>query len=170
MAKHVGDQNSASTFSDLKETWKWIWKLQVLTKVKLFMWKCLAKALPARMALRRRSIKVDGICPRYGSRRNNIMSFKDCRWVIFFWRYSNVEMVFKQTWLEVIQGINYEFQRLFCYIPLGYMVCSKSPCFPRKWIWLISNMMLLLRIYHRIEFRRWLQKTKQELSNTITQE
>lgn len=72
--------------------------------------------------------------PDTGSRRNNIMSFQRLQVGDILLEVRNVEMVFKQTWLEVIQGINYEFQRLFCYIPLGYMVCSKSPCFPRKGI------------------------------------
>jgi len=43
--------------------YKWIWKLDIMPKIRIFLWQLCHNALPARGTLLRRGIQVDPICP-----------------------------------------------------------------------------------------------------------
>ena len=42
---------------------KWIWKLDIMPKIKIFLWQLCHKALPSRGTLLRRGIQLDPVCP-----------------------------------------------------------------------------------------------------------
>ena len=42
---------------------KWIWKLDILPKIKIFLWQLCHKALPSRGTLLRRGVQLDPLCP-----------------------------------------------------------------------------------------------------------
>ncbi|XP_057811890.1 uncharacterized protein LOC131026138 [Salvia miltiorrhiza] len=62
----IKQRDEASTSRQVGVLWKWVWSLEVIPKVKMFLWKCLSNCLPTAMALRGRGIDVDGFCRRCG--------------------------------------------------------------------------------------------------------
>ena len=51
---------------DPKWTYNWIWKLDVMPKIKIFLWQNLHNALPTRGTLFRRGMNIDPACPICG--------------------------------------------------------------------------------------------------------
>ncbi|XP_057790227.1 uncharacterized protein LOC131007086 [Salvia miltiorrhiza] len=71
----------------------WIWGLDVIPKVKLFLWRCLVNALPTSEGLRRCSIDVDPICRRCGEAiETGEHALRDCNWVAFLWEVSPLKL------------------------------------------------------------------------------
>ncbi|KAK7837048.1 putative ribonuclease h protein [Quercus suber] len=61
MASHNA-QLGTSNLNTSKKLWSGIWKLQVPSKVRHFMWRASGEALPTRSNLRYRHVLVDGTC------------------------------------------------------------------------------------------------------------
>ncbi|XP_057793349.1 uncharacterized protein LOC131009970 [Salvia miltiorrhiza] len=117
-------REEATSSGPLHPIWKWLWKLNITPKVRLFMWKCLEDALPLRCALRRRGLDLDPTCARCGESDETIEHvFRDCAWTTFFWRSSSLRLSIEQAdrelcflaWISQIQLVdNADFHRIFC--------------------------------------------------------
>lgn len=44
------------------ESWKWVWKLCVPERVRLFIWQCMHNPIPSAAVLARRGIPIDSAC------------------------------------------------------------------------------------------------------------
>ncbi|XP_057771132.1 uncharacterized protein LOC130990924 [Salvia miltiorrhiza] len=86
LACSLRQRNEASSSRLVNPLWNWIWGLEVVPKVKLFLWKCLSGALPSSQTLVVRSIDIDPICRRCGAFEETVEhALRDCPWVSFFW-------------------------------------------------------------------------------------
>ncbi|XP_057811715.1 uncharacterized protein LOC131025953 [Salvia miltiorrhiza] len=103
-----------STSDQSKDLWKWIWSLEVIPKVKMFMWKCLAEALPTNSALRKKSIDLDPMCRRCGNGFEMMEhALRDCVWMKVLWVVSplrlppipEAEICPIQAWFERIRSV-----------------------------------------------------------------
>ncbi|XP_057790943.1 uncharacterized protein LOC131008058 [Salvia miltiorrhiza] len=93
LAMKIRQRNEASTSSEGSVLWNWIWGLDVIPKVKLFMWKCLANAIPTAMALRRRNVDIDPCCRRCGTHEETMEHvLRDCAWSEVLWRVSPLRL------------------------------------------------------------------------------
>lgn len=108
--------------ADLRHIWKWVWKLRVIPKVQLLLWRCITDSLPSKVNLVRRSLVVDPRCSRCGEGFESLEHiFRDCPWSKLFWRSSslrldvtNDEMMPFLQWLEKISKVDSsEFHELF---------------------------------------------------------
>jgi hypothetical protein len=63
MARRVEDKGESSNHKEVTEVWNQIWKLPVQGVVKNFIWKFCSNALPTKVALHRRHIVSDPVCP-----------------------------------------------------------------------------------------------------------
>ncbi|XP_057788997.1 uncharacterized protein LOC131005893 [Salvia miltiorrhiza] len=113
LACDIAKRNVASSSSSSCSLWHWIWGLEVIPKVKLFMWRGLAGAIPTAMALRGRSIEVDPKCRRCGAHEENLEhALRDCHWAVFLWATSplrlpthgNGEVLPISCWFERIRS------------------------------------------------------------------
>ena len=76
--------NRASTSSE--PSWKWLWKINIPPKVKIFVWRLIHGLLPMGIALLKRKIHIDGICNKCGEDVETIEHvFRDCIWNHLFW-------------------------------------------------------------------------------------
>ncbi|XP_057775394.1 uncharacterized protein LOC130994366 [Salvia miltiorrhiza] len=87
-------RNEASSSSlSSSPLWKWIWSLDVIPKVKHFMWRCVTGALPSTKALIHRSIDVDPLCRRCGlTMETPEHALRDCVWVSSLWEMSPLRL------------------------------------------------------------------------------
>ncbi|XP_057790295.1 uncharacterized protein LOC131007151 [Salvia miltiorrhiza] len=88
LAMDLRQRDEASSSMAAGGLWKWIWGLEVIPKVKLFMWKCLANALPTAMLLRSRNVEIDPLCRRCGAHEETLEhALRDCAgvWSIVEW-------------------------------------------------------------------------------------
>ncbi|XP_057794265.1 uncharacterized protein LOC131010651 [Salvia miltiorrhiza] len=93
LACSLRNRNFASTSNDNACLWNWVWALEVIPKVKLFLWKSLVGALPTSGALLDRSIPVDPICRRCGEGMETTEhALRDCPWVAFLWEMSHLHL------------------------------------------------------------------------------
>ncbi|XP_057789594.1 uncharacterized protein LOC131006452 [Salvia miltiorrhiza] len=93
LAVELNLRDEASSSRYLGDLWKWIWKLEVIPKVKMFMWKCLSNCLPTAKALRSRAIEIDGLCRRCGSCDETLEhALRDCGWVSTLWAVSPIRL------------------------------------------------------------------------------
>lgn len=53
-------------FTNTKWPFNWIWKLDVMPKLRIFLWQTLLNALPVRGVLLRRGMMIDPTCPLCG--------------------------------------------------------------------------------------------------------
>ncbi|XP_057803332.1 uncharacterized protein LOC131018635 [Salvia miltiorrhiza] len=84
---------ASSSSSSCGELWKWIWNLEVIPKVKLFMWKCLANAIPIAMGLRSRNLDVDVGCRRCGLHEESLEHvLRECDWAATLWSVSPLRL------------------------------------------------------------------------------
>ncbi|XP_057808453.1 uncharacterized protein LOC131022930 [Salvia miltiorrhiza] len=91
-------KEASSSSSPDRSLWKWIWGLDVIPKVKLFLWRCITSALPTAEGLRRRSIDVDPLCRRCGEvAETDEHAFRDCKWVAFLWEVLSFRLVTTTT-------------------------------------------------------------------------
>ncbi|XP_057803560.1 uncharacterized protein LOC131018883 [Salvia miltiorrhiza] len=93
LACSLRDRAEASSSTADDSLWHWIWGLEVLPKIKLFMWKCLAGAIPTAKALISRSIDVDPFCRRCGNALETVEHvLRDCPWASFVWETSPLRL------------------------------------------------------------------------------
>ncbi|XP_057792367.1 uncharacterized protein LOC131009155 [Salvia miltiorrhiza] len=89
LAIELKQREEASSSNSLNSLSSWIWGLDVIPKVKLFLWKCMVNALPTSNMLRRRGIDVEVICRRCGEKVETVEhALRDCVWVRMLWAMS----------------------------------------------------------------------------------
>ncbi|XP_057790949.1 uncharacterized protein LOC131008065 [Salvia miltiorrhiza] len=115
LAYNLREANEPSSSGGNDRLYNWIWNLEVIPKVRLFLWKCLVEALPTSRALLSRSISVDPSCPRCGEDIETVEhALRDCSWTRFFWSASplrlpptpNEEICTIPDWFEKIRESN----------------------------------------------------------------
>ncbi|XP_057775065.1 uncharacterized protein LOC130994045 [Salvia miltiorrhiza] len=113
LALNLRLRSEATSSAQYAGLWKWIWGLDVIPKVRLFMWKCLANALPTNQALRSRCIDVEALCRRCGEHEETMEhALRDCAWVEALWSVSSLR-------LKPISGI--------CSIPAWFEMIRNCP-------------------------------------------
>lgn len=76
----TGDDNTPSG-----RGWMIIWNTQVWPKVKLFMWKFAANAIPVRSNLQRRGFVVTSVCPSCAEEETRDHALTGCWWTRDVW-------------------------------------------------------------------------------------
>lgn len=77
-ASQVGD--------DVSGRWRWVWRLNVAPKIRVFAWRLFYDILPSRVNLISRHVDVEPFCPRCGSEIETMEhALRDCQWVHDFW-------------------------------------------------------------------------------------
>ncbi|XP_057775116.1 uncharacterized protein LOC130994098 [Salvia miltiorrhiza] len=116
LAVEIQNRDAASSSNPYGHLWSWIWALDVIPKVKMFMWKCLANALPTAQALRRKNVNVDVLCRRCGVAEESMEhALRDCSWVRVLWAVSPIriqplgpeEVCSIPAWFEKIRSLPY---------------------------------------------------------------
>ena len=80
---------------------KWIWKLQTLPKIKIFLWKCLHKSLPVKAILTHRRIGGLGGCDSCTELEESISHvLRDCLIANSFWEQANCLDSLKQSFSD----------------------------------------------------------------------
>ncbi|XP_057811731.1 uncharacterized protein LOC131025968 [Salvia miltiorrhiza] len=98
LAMELRMRNEASSSSPFRILWSWIWNLDVIPKVRHFMWKCLAGALPSAMGLRSRGVDIDLVCRRCGEHEEKVEhALRDCKWIEMLWAVSPIRLSPMQT-------------------------------------------------------------------------
>ena len=64
---------SVSDSANKKLFWKRLWKMNVPSKIKNFLWRACSEALPTRSNLAKRKVLDDPTCQLYGSEHENTM-------------------------------------------------------------------------------------------------
>ncbi|XP_057775013.1 uncharacterized protein LOC130993991 [Salvia miltiorrhiza] len=114
LACSLSQRSEASSSNQDESLWHWIWGLEVLPKIKLFMWKCLAGAIPTSQALLSRSINIDPLCRRCGNDFETLEhALRDCPWASFIWEVSPLRLspapanghCSIAAWFEIIRQI-----------------------------------------------------------------
>ncbi|XP_057794033.1 uncharacterized protein LOC131010509 [Salvia miltiorrhiza] len=114
LAVSLRSREEASSSHVLTGLWNWIWGLEVIPKVKIFMWKCLSGIFPTTRALMARSIEVDPVCCRCGEEvESSEHALRDCPWMVFLWEISPLrlrplsaaEIWNVKDWFEQIRSI-----------------------------------------------------------------
>ncbi|KAL6133528.1 hypothetical protein ACLB2K_065763 [Fragaria x ananassa] len=86
MAQGLQTQASSSGQGSHNKAWQWIWRANVLPKVKNFVWGLKWNSLPTRDALHKRVELVDRSCLFCcGERETAMHVFKDCGVVACMW-------------------------------------------------------------------------------------
>ncbi|KAK2646770.1 hypothetical protein Ddye_021965 [Dipteronia dyeriana] len=74
---HLGvshkDSPSSSGLSDMESSWKFLWRIKVPTKVKIFLWKACHNLLPTHVNLAKRELNVDVLCPFHHAKPETTM-------------------------------------------------------------------------------------------------
>ncbi|XP_057793069.1 uncharacterized protein LOC131009675 [Salvia miltiorrhiza] len=82
LAVNLLRRNEPSSSESHSSLWKRIWNLNVIPKVKIFMWKCVVEALPTNMALKSIGVDVNSKCRKCGLKDEYMEhSLRDCGWV-----------------------------------------------------------------------------------------
>ncbi|XP_070667705.1 uncharacterized protein [Malus domestica] len=79
-------RGAPSEQQQLNQVWSRIWRLQVLNKIKFFIWRCCSNALAVRSNLQRRHMRVDnvcGVCNALDETENHL--FFRCKFSHLFW-------------------------------------------------------------------------------------
>ncbi|XP_057811831.1 uncharacterized protein LOC131026073 [Salvia miltiorrhiza] len=114
LASSLRSSHEASTSVDDSELWNWVWGLEVIPKVKLFLWKCLSGSLPTAQALVSRSVELQPWCRRCGEEMESIEhAIRDCSWAAFLWEISPLRLTpvnqsdpwNVKVWVERIRSI-----------------------------------------------------------------
>jgi len=106
----VGGLNSSDNFTTKSATWvahgikphdslswsyKWIWNIDTVPKIKIFIWQICHKVLPVRGTLLRRALVINPACPLcLGDIESTEHIFKDCQMVHKVW-----DLAAKHRWL-----------------------------------------------------------------------
>lgn len=86
-ARRLKDANSSkpSSSSNKSKNWWWIWRLNIMPKVKTFLWRCMQDSLPTRINLLKRGIDIVHLCPNCGFEEETLEhTLRDCGWSVFF--------------------------------------------------------------------------------------
>ena len=77
---------SVSDSANKKLFWKRLWKMNVLSKIKNFLWRACSEALPTRSNLAKRKVLDDPTCQLYGSEHENTMhALWSCKNILTVW-------------------------------------------------------------------------------------
>lgn len=87
----------------------YIWKIDILSKSKHFLWLCFHNSVPVRQIIRSRGIICDTFCPLCKNQEESILHLlKDCPTMVNFWRRVRMPQTFTNFmhldllgWLEV---------------------------------------------------------------------
>ena len=84
---------------------KWIWKLQILPKIKIFLWKCLHVSLPVKAILSYRGFGDLGGCDSCSDVEESISHvLRDCLTAKRFWEHSCCPVSLKQSFTDDLQS------------------------------------------------------------------
>ena len=64
--RSTGVTGSSSTMTQYRKFWKMLWKIKVPNKIKIHLWRACMNALPTALALHRRRVLKDSLCPICG--------------------------------------------------------------------------------------------------------
>ncbi|XP_057802954.1 uncharacterized protein LOC131018247 [Salvia miltiorrhiza] len=93
LAMEIVGQTEASSSNSFSPISTWIWGLDVIPKVKLFMWRCFVNAIPTTEALGKKGIEVDVLCRRCGIGVESLEhALRDCEWVRYLWAMSPLRL------------------------------------------------------------------------------
>ena len=71
---------------DLAFQGKWIWKLDTLSRIQTFVWKCMHNSIGVRDCLQVRGMQVDNICPHcHNSPKSILHTLRDCHVLKRIW-------------------------------------------------------------------------------------
>ena len=74
-------------YKDVAWSFKWIWQLNIMPKIKIFLWQMLHNALPVRGVLVRRGLNIDPACPLcMNDIESNDHLFWECPYIKEVWR------------------------------------------------------------------------------------
>ena len=75
-------------------SWKWLWKLAIPSKIKIFIWRLLHGMLATGSELLRRKLTNDGSCIRCGeTMESQEHLFRNCSWAANFWYISRMRIL-----------------------------------------------------------------------------
>ena len=84
---------------------KWIWKLQTLPKIKMFLWKCSHMSLPVKAILTHRGIGGLGGCDSCTELEESITHvLRDCSIAKNFWEHSSYPDSLKQSFSDDLES------------------------------------------------------------------
>ena len=70
---------------------RWIWKLDTLPRIQIFLWKCMHQSIGVKECLQARGMLVDTACPHCLNRPESIMhALRDCHMVKKIWHQLGV--------------------------------------------------------------------------------
>ena len=119
----------------------WIWKLNILPRIQIMLWKCAHLSLPVRNVLLRRKIIMDPLCEICKESDETILHvFRDCH-------------VAHNFWLDAgLSPSNSFFLGSNCMDWLNANACNKSKVFGKLFTW---NIFFLFSIWNL-----WIQRNK----------
>ncbi|KAK6151578.1 hypothetical protein DH2020_014213 [Rehmannia glutinosa] len=92
------DSHASSGSGTKGNLWKWLWALNVPTKIKIFLWKCAHGILPTKTKLRRKGMDITPLCSRCELEEETIEhALRDCKWAEFFWAVSPLRITWTRT-------------------------------------------------------------------------
>ncbi|KAL0011900.1 hypothetical protein SO802_007008 [Lithocarpus litseifolius] len=84
---------------------KWIWKIDILPKIIMFLWLCFHNSVPVKSILATRGINCDGKCPICRSHDESIVHLlRDCKLVHNYWRSIEVPPECVNTFTGSLEG------------------------------------------------------------------
>ncbi|XP_027118787.1 uncharacterized protein [Coffea arabica] len=109
-----GREEASTSWSNHSQgIWKYLWKLKVKHKVKIFLWKCLSQALPVRQLIASRTKQGDPICRGCGEDSETIEHVLfHCSYATQVWKLAPIQWdltldhqsCFKKWWTTVTEA------------------------------------------------------------------
>ncbi|XP_065632397.1 uncharacterized protein LOC136068763 [Quercus suber] len=82
----------------------WIWKLEMLPKIRNFLWLCQHNSIGVKSCLARRGVVADKLCPICQREPESIIhALRDCAWVREVWMQLGVNIANQEFWRSNIQ-------------------------------------------------------------------
>lgn len=89
---------SIQSTSNINPVWETVWKLEIPTKVKIFIWRAVHGLIPGMVVLARRHIKVSPLCPVCRSGLEDIKHLIfSCPRAVLVWRALGLDVIIKQA-------------------------------------------------------------------------
>ena len=101
-AYHLIQQGRQSSQANMASSsgspnWKWLWKIMIPPKVKIFTWRLLYRLLLSSGELIRRRVIIDGVCRKCGeSVETSEHDFRDCMWSVNLWYLSCLRIIMRE--------------------------------------------------------------------------
>ncbi|KAL2937195.1 hypothetical protein RDABS01_020644, partial [Bienertia sinuspersici] len=104
-------EGRASSSNGVDPIWNKIWKMKVLPKVRLFVWRACWDILPYNCNLAKRRVKPERGCVRCGMEEDSLHILRDCCWTKKIWEgkrasWCKLEALSFREWLAGVSSEN----------------------------------------------------------------